>query len=65
MSEAFDLHAYLNGGIARIVKNAQAAALKNPAESLFLARFALACRRAAAKRRAAEETGEHIPPFRR
>ena len=53
MSEAFDLHAYLNGGIARIVKNAQAAALKNPAESLFLARFALACRRAAAKRRAA------------
>lgn len=63
MSEDFDLHSYLNNGIARIVKSAQAGALKNPAESLFLARFALACRHAAAKRRTAEEAGEHVPPF--
>ena len=39
------------------------ATLKDPRESAFMARFALASKAASRKRRAAEDTGEHIPPF--
>ena len=45
------------------VSDAVKATLKNPRESAFMARFALACRAASKKRREKEDHGEHIPPF--
>ena len=61
--ESFDLQAYLSKGVERLVAEAVRATLKNPKESAFLARFALAARAASKKRRLAEEAGEHIPAF--
>ena len=63
MSEQFDIQEYMTKGVERVVADAIKATLRNPKESAFLARFALACRSASAKRRAAENAGEHIPPF--
>ena len=64
MSEnRFDLQAYLTHGVERVVKEAVRATLKNPKESVFMARFAQASRAASKKRRKAEDMGEHIPPF--
>ena len=60
---SFDLQAYLSHGVERVVSDALRATLRNPRESAFLARFAAASRIASGKRRAAEEAGEHIPPF--
>lgn len=63
MKENFDLQAYLTKGVESVVSEAIKATLKNPRESAFMARFALASRAASKKRRIAEENGEHIPPF--
>lgn len=61
--EGFDLTSYLTGGVEKIVKNALRATLKDPRESAFMMRYALASKEASKKRAAAEEAGEHIPPF--
>lgn len=50
-------------GVERVVSEAMKATLKNPRESAFMAKFALSSKAASKKRRAAEDTGEHIPPF--
>ena len=50
-------------GVERVVSDALKATLKDPRESAFMARFALASKAASRKRRAAEDAGEHIPPF--
>lgn len=50
-------------GVERVVSDALKATLKDPRESTFMARFALASKAASRKRRAAEDAGEHIPPF--
>jgi MoaA/NifB/PqqE/SkfB family radical SAM enzyme len=63
MAEAFNLEAYLTRGVEEIVAGILKASLKNPKGSAFLARYALASRRAGELRRRAEEAGEHIPPF--
>ena len=63
MSESFDLQNYLIQGVERVVCEAVKATVKNPRESAFMLRFAAASRRASKKRRAAEDRGEHIPPF--
>lgn len=39
------------------------ASLSNPKESIFIAKYALASKKATEKRRLAEENGDHIPPF--
>ena len=46
-----------------MVAEAVRATLKNPRESVFMARFAAASRSASRRRRKAEDSGEHVPPF--
>ena len=50
-------------GVERVVSDAIKATLKDPRESVFMARFAAASRAASRKRRKAEDAGEHRPPF--
>lgn len=61
--ESMDLQAYLTEGVERIVSDAVRATLKDPRESLFMAKFAAASKAASKRRRAAEDAGEHIPSF--
>ena len=63
MREDFDLQGYLIEGVDGIVSEAIKATLKNPKESAFMLKFAAASRAASKKRRKAEDSGEHIPPF--
>lgn len=63
MNEQFDLQNYLIAGVEGIVSEALKATRKNPRETAFLLKFAAASRAASAKRRKAEDQGEHIPPF--
>jgi MoaA/NifB/PqqE/SkfB family radical SAM enzyme len=63
MNQDFDIQAYMTQGVERVVSDALKATLKDPRESAFMARFALASKAASRKRRAAEDAGEHIPPF--
>ncbi len=63
MAEEFDIERYLSRGVENIVKNSLKASLSNPKESIFMGKYALASRKATEKRRAAEQNGEHIPPF--
>ncbi len=62
MSE-FKLEKYLSFGIENIIKGAVKASLKNPKESLYITKFALASREAAAKRERYGIHGKHIPSF--
>lgn len=59
----FDLQEYLTKGVERIVSESLRATLSNPKQSAFLLKFAAASRTASKKRRKAENSGEHIPPF--
>ncbi len=61
--ESFDLQAYLTEGVENVVADVMRATLKNPKESAFMARFALAVKAASQRRRAAEDAGEHVPSF--
>lgn len=63
MAEAFSLEEYLTHGVETIVGGILKASFRNPKGSAFLARYALASRRAGELRRRAEQAGEHIPPF--
>lgn len=63
MKAEFHLEEYLARGVEGIVKSALRATLTNPAESMFMAKFAAASRRASRKRQSAKRHGEHIPPF--
>lgn len=59
----FNLEEYLTNGVENIVKGAVRATLKDPRESAFMARYALASRESSKRRAALEAQGEHIPPF--
>ncbi len=63
INDSFDLQDYLIKGVEQVVSDALRATLKDPRESAFMAAFAAASRKASKKRRAAEDAGEHIPPF--
>ncbi len=63
MNSEFNLSTYLSNGIENIIKGAVKASLKNPRESVFLAKFALESKKSAALRSKSEEHGTHIPPF--
>lgn len=63
MQVAFDIQKYMTGGVERVLKDALRATLKNPGQTAFLTRFALASKKASEKRKNAEEKSEHIPPF--
>lgn len=63
MDKTFDIQSYMTRGVERIVSDALRATLKNPKESIYMGKFALASKAASEKRRKAEPAGEHIPPF--
>ena len=63
MNEDFDLQEYLANGAEIIVKDAIKASLKNPKESLFLAKFAKHTRKASKIRQKYSEKGKNIPIF--
>ena len=63
VGEEFDIQAYMTHGVERVVSDAIKATLKDPRESIFMAKFAAASKAASKKRRIAEGAGEHIPPF--
>ena len=63
MSEQFDIQNYITQGVENIVNNAIRATLSNPAESLFMARFAAASKIASKKRAELEAQDVHVPSF--
>lgn len=63
MSANFELDKYLNDGIEDILRDMKKIALHNPSMSVFMIKFALACKKAENKRKKADLKGEHIPPF--
>lgn len=58
-----NLQDYLSSGVESIVKDAIKVSLKNPKESLFLARFAKHTRKASKIREQYNEKGQNIPVF--
>jgi len=63
MDERFDLQKYLTDGVEQVIKDALKATLKDPRESAFLAKFALACKAADKKRERNEKQGLHVPSY--
>ncbi len=63
MTKEFDIQEYMTRGVERVVADAVKATLKNPKESAYMAKFALASKSASRKRAKMEEAGEHVPPF--
>ncbi|MCD7846351.1 MAG: radical SAM protein [Oscillospiraceae bacterium] len=60
---SFVLEEYLVSGVENIVQGAVRATLKDPRESIFMARFALASKAASKRRAELESNGEHMPAF--
>lgn len=63
MDERFDIQQYLTEGVEQVVKDALKATLKDPRESAFLAKFALASTAAVKRRAANEKAGLHVPSY--
>lgn len=63
MGKKFDIQEYMTAGVENVLKNAMKVTLSNPAQSIFMTRFAMAAKAASAKRKKSEEAGEHIPAF--
>ena len=63
MDKSFDIQAYMTKGVERVVGDIVRATFRNPRESAYMARFALASRAASKRRRKAENAGKHIPAF--
>lgn len=62
-NKKFQLGKYLSDNIERLVKAIIRSTAENPKESIFLAKFALAVKKASRKRSQAEKDGINIPPF--
>ena len=62
-TEHFDLQRHIEQGVEAIVADTLKATLKNPRESAFMAKFAVASRRASKTRMKLEEEGLHVPGF--
>ena len=63
MKKQSDLEEYLSNGTMQIVQGIIGASFRNPKASLFMARHGMDHKQAEKKRKQAETTGEHIPPF--
>ena len=61
--EGFDLQQYLTEGVETIVKDVLRATLRDPKESLFMARFAAASAKASERRAENEREGLHVPSY--
>ncbi|MBE5910686.1 radical SAM/SPASM domain-containing protein [Pseudobutyrivibrio sp.] len=59
----FDIQGYMTKGVERIVKDSLRATLKDPAESIFMATFAAASKKASNTRLRYKNEGLHVPPF--
>ena len=51
MTKEFDIQDYMTKGVERVVADAVRATLKNPKESVYMARFAMSSKNASAKRK--------------
>ena len=60
---SFDLQKHIEQGVEAIVAETLKATLKNPKESAFMAKFAVASRKASKTRLKLEERGLHVPGF--
>ena len=63
MDVKFDIQKYLTEGVEQVVKDALRATLKDPKESMLLAKFAIASKKASAKREEEEKAGLHVPSY--
>ena len=63
MDKDFDIQKYLSDGVEQVVKDALKATLRDPRESAFLGKFALAAARADKKRAGYEKDGLHVPSY--
>jgi MoaA/NifB/PqqE/SkfB family radical SAM enzyme len=63
MQETMDIQQYLTEGVEAIVRDALRATLRDPKESLFMARFAAASRKASERRAKNEKEGLHVPSY--
>ena len=63
MEQGFDITSYMSKGVERVVGDIVKATFRNPRESAYMAKFALASRNASRKRQKADAAGEHVPPF--
>ena len=63
MNSNFDLQKHIENGVEKIVAETLKATLKDPRESAFMARFAVASRKASKRRLELEEEGLHVPGF--
>ncbi len=63
MQTKFDLQKHIEQGVERIVADTIKATLKNPKESAFMAKFAIASKKASKLRLKYEEEGLHVPGF--
>ncbi len=63
MDGNFDIQGYMTRGVEHVIADALRATMKNPRESAYMLKFASASKKASKKRAAAEDAGEHIPPF--
>ena len=63
MDQQFDLQKHIEQGVEAIVADTLKATLKNPKESAFMAKFAVASRKASKTRMKLEEEGLHVPGF--
>lgn len=63
MSSEFSLSDYVSNGIENIVKGIIKASLKNPKETAFVLKYALASKEAKKRREAFIEKGENVPAF--
>lgn len=63
MNDTFDLQKHIERGVEAIVADTLKATLKNPKESAFMAKFAVASKRASKTRLQWEQEGLHVPGF--
>ncbi len=63
MPEPINIQEYLTEGVEAIVKDALRATLRDPKESLFMARFARAAGKASERRAKNESEGLHVPSY--
>jgi MoaA/NifB/PqqE/SkfB family radical SAM enzyme len=63
VSTDFVLETYLRDGVAGLIRDLSRLSAKNPKASIFMLKYAMASKRAVARREAAINRGDHIPPF--
>ena len=63
MEKEFDIQEYMTAGVERVVKDSLRATFKDPKESIFMGKFAIATKKASDVRKKFEKEGLHVPPF--